>query len=94
MTAGASPLALRETAIRGLLVVDLPLHGDARGWFKEHWHRRRMVELGLPDFGPVQQNLSYNTAVGTTRASMPVAVPTKATCRPRAASASATARPG
>ncbi len=67
MTAGASPLAVRETAIPGLLVVDLPLHGDARGWFKEHWHRRRMVELGLPDFGPVQQNLSYNTAAGTTR---------------------------
>ena len=28
-------LATRPTPIPGLLVVDLPLHSDARGWFKE-----------------------------------------------------------
>ncbi|MEI2714277.1 MAG: hypothetical protein V9G04_13540 [Nocardioides sp.] len=41
---------------------DLPVHGDARGWFKENWQREKMVALGLPDFGPVQNNVSFNAA--------------------------------
>ncbi len=60
-------LAIRPTAIPGLLVVDLVLHGDDRGWFKENWQRAKLVELGLPDFGPVQNNMSFNTATGVTR---------------------------
>jgi len=60
-------LALIETAIPGLVVLSLPVHGDARGWFKENWQREKMLGLGLPDFGPVQNNMSYNTAVGTVR---------------------------
>lgn len=60
-------LALRETAIPGLLILDLPLHSDARGWFKENWQRAKMTALGLPDFGPVQHSLAYNSTVGTTR---------------------------
>lgn len=61
------PLRVTETGIPGLLVVDLPVHGDNRGWFKENWQRAKMLDLGLPDFGPVQNNISYNDAVGTTR---------------------------
>jgi len=60
-------LALRETAIPGLLILELPVHGDARGWFKENWQRQKMVDLGLPDFQPVQNNVSFNEKVGTTR---------------------------
>ncbi len=60
-------LAIRPTAIPGLLVIDLVLHGDSRGWFKENWQRAKMVELGLPDLGPVQNNMSYNTDTGVTR---------------------------
>lgn len=60
-------LGVRETAIPGLLILDLPVHGDARGWFKENWQRRKMVDLGLPDFEPVQNNVSFNEKVGTTR---------------------------
>ncbi|WP_022882947.1 sugar nucleotide-binding protein [Gryllotalpicola ginsengisoli] len=59
--------ALHETPIPGLFVVDLDLRGDNRGWFKENWQRAKMVPLGLPDFGPVQNNVSYNDEVGTTR---------------------------
>ncbi len=44
-----------------------PVHGDSRGWFKENWQREKMTALGLPDFGPVQNNISFNDAVGTTR---------------------------
>ena len=37
------PCAIRPRAIPGLLVVDLPLHGDERGWFKENWQRAKMT---------------------------------------------------
>lgn len=62
-------LSVRETPIPGLVVLDLPVHGDARGWFKENWQREKMTADGvdLPDFGPVQNNISFNDAVGTTR---------------------------
>ncbi|WP_210509028.1 bifunctional dTDP-4-dehydrorhamnose 3,5-epimerase family protein/NAD(P)-dependent oxidoreductase [Naasia sp. SYSU D00057] len=61
------PLGVRGTDIPGLLVLDLPVHGDARGWFKENWQRAKMVAAGLPDFAPVQNNVSFNGKVGTTR---------------------------
>ncbi|HEV7623489.1 MAG TPA: bifunctional dTDP-4-dehydrorhamnose 3,5-epimerase family protein/NAD(P)-dependent oxidoreductase [Amnibacterium sp.] len=61
--------ALRATGtpIPGLLLFDLPVPGDNRGWFKENWQRAKQLPLGLPDFGPVQNNISFNDAVGTTR---------------------------
>ncbi|WP_226345648.1 sugar nucleotide-binding protein [Agilicoccus flavus] len=62
-----SELVVRTTDIPGLLVLDLPVHGDNRGWFKENWQRAKMVAAGLPDFGPVQQNVSYNEERGVTR---------------------------
>ncbi|SIR71923.1 bifunctional dTDP-4-dehydrorhamnose 3,5-epimerase family protein/NAD(P)-dependent oxidoreductase [Microbacterium sp. RURRCA19A] len=62
-------LTVTTTPIPGLIVLDLPVHGDARGWFKENWQRQKMTAPGidLPDFGPVQNNISFNDAVGTTR---------------------------
>lgn len=63
----AKPLAIRETTIPGLVLVDLPVHGDNRGWFKENWQREKMLALGLPDFGPVQNNISFNDKTGATR---------------------------
>lgn len=67
MTAYGKPLQRHETPIPGLLLFDLPVHGDARGWFKENWQREKMTALGLEDFGPTQNNISFNDAVGTTR---------------------------
>lgn len=63
----STPLALHTTPIPGLLVIDLTVHGDNRGWFKENWQRDKMVDLGLPDFAPVQNNISYNDQAGVTR---------------------------
>lgn len=60
-------LEITETPIPGLLLVELPVHGDNRGWFKENWQREKMTAAGLPDFGPVQHNVSFNGQVGTTR---------------------------
>jgi len=60
-------LTAYETPIPGVVLYDLPVHGDNRGWFKENWQREKMLELGLPDFGPVQNNISFNEKAGTTR---------------------------
>ena len=64
MSAGPS---IETTPIPGLLVVRLLLHEDLRGWFKENWQREKMLALGLPDFGPVQNNISLNNHRGATR---------------------------
>ncbi|MET1065391.1 MAG: bifunctional dTDP-4-dehydrorhamnose 3,5-epimerase family protein/NAD(P)-dependent oxidoreductase [Arthrobacter sp.] len=60
-------LTAHETPIPGVVLYDLPVHGDNRGWFKENWQREKMVALGLPDFKPVQNNISFNESAGTTR---------------------------
>lgn len=60
-------LTAHETPIPGVVLYDLPVHGDNRGWFKENWQREKMVGLGLPDFHPVQNNISFNEKAGTTR---------------------------
>ena len=38
----------RRPRIPGLLVFDLPVHGDNRGWFKENWQREKMLAAGSP----------------------------------------------
>lgn len=63
----SKPLGIETTPIPGFLRIDLTVHGDNRGWFKENWQREKMVALGLPDFGPVQNNISFNDEVGVTR---------------------------
>ena len=60
-------LSVAETGIGGLKVVDLAVHGDSRGWFKENWQRAKMTALGVPDFRIVQNNISYNDRKGVTR---------------------------
>src|SRR5579884_2527880 len=63
----AAELAVRETEIPGMFVVDLILHGDARGWFKENYQKAKMEALGLPAFEVVQNNFSFNAEKGVTR---------------------------
>ena len=60
-------LSVTETGIGGLKVVDLAVHGDSRGWFKENWQRAKMTALGIPDLKVVQNNISYNDSRGVTR---------------------------
>lgn len=59
---------ITETAIPGLLIIDLDVHGDNRGWFKENWQREKLTGLApeLASFQPVQNNISFNHA-GATR---------------------------
>lgn len=60
-------LKATTTPIPGVVLYELPVHGDNRGWFKENWQREKMLALGLPDFAPVQNNISFNEKAGTTR---------------------------
>ena len=61
-------MRITKTAIPGLLIIGLDVHGDNRGWFKENWQREKLTELApkLASFQPVQNNISYNHA-GATR---------------------------
>ena len=60
-------LSVAETGIEDLKILDLSVHGDSRGWFKENWQRAKMTELGIPDLRIVQNNISYNDERGVTR---------------------------
>lgn len=62
-----SELAVNKTSIDGLLSVNLVVHGDNRGWFKENYQEAKLRELGFPDFNPVQNNYSFNAEAGVTR---------------------------
>jgi dTDP-4-dehydrorhamnose 3,5-epimerase len=63
----AQDLAVRETAIPGFYEIDLVLHGDNRGWFKENYQKEKLEALGLPSFDIVQNNFSFNKERGATR---------------------------
>ena len=60
-------LTATETGIPGLKVLELAVHGDSRGWFKENWQRAKMTALGIPDLKVVQNNISFNAEQGVTR---------------------------
>lgn len=60
-------LSIQPTDIPGLLVLHLGLQPNDDGWFKEGWHRAKMTALGLPDFDPVQYNVTHVVSRGTTR---------------------------
>jgi dTDP-4-dehydrorhamnose 3,5-epimerase len=60
-------LGVHETVIPGFYEIDLAVHGDSRGWFKENYQREKMEALGLPHFEIVQNNVSYNEERGVTR---------------------------
>ncbi len=60
-------LRVKEVGIPGFYEIDLVLHSDRRGWFKENYQREKMEALGLPRLEVVQNNYSFNTQPGTTR---------------------------
>lgn len=60
-------LKVTESPIPGLFVIDIPVHGDNRGWFKENFQADKLAAAGLPCFRPVQNNISFNEDVGTIR---------------------------
>lgn len=63
----STDVTLEHSPIPGLVVLRSPVHHDSRGWFLENWQRAKATAVGLPDFGPVQNNVSFNLERGTTR---------------------------
>lgn len=53
--------------IPGFYTINMPVHGDNRGWFKENYQREKMETLGLPYFEIIQNNISFNEEKGVTR---------------------------
>ncbi len=60
-------LRVSETELKGLFVIDLAVHGDARGSFREAYQAEKMEARGLPKLGPVQWNISENLRPGIIR---------------------------
>ncbi len=60
-------MKISGTTIPGLYEINLELHVDSRGWFKENYQKEKMEALGLPQFEIVQNNFSYNIDAGVTR---------------------------
>lgn len=59
MPCADSNLGTMSTPIDGLEIHHLQVHEDSRGWFKENWAGQALT--------PRQNNVSFNTAAGTTR---------------------------
>ncbi|MBU6389261.1 dTDP-4-dehydrorhamnose 3,5-epimerase family protein [Patescibacteria group bacterium] len=57
---------VRQTEIAGLYLIDLDVHADDRGSFREAWQAEKMEQLGLPAFRPVQYNVAESRR-GVTR---------------------------
>lgn len=51
-------MTVTELSLPGLFKVELDVHSDDRGNFREAWQVEKMTALGLPEFQPVQQNIS------------------------------------
>ncbi|MDF1726199.1 MAG: dTDP-4-dehydrorhamnose 3,5-epimerase [Sulfitobacter sp.] len=55
-----------KTKLPGVVLLNPPRFGDARGFFSESWNRRKMAEHGI-DLDFVQDNHSVSAAVNTVR---------------------------
>ena len=57
---------LTETKLPGVVLLNPPRFGDARGFFSESWNRKKMLAHGI-DIDFVQDNHSVSAAVNTVR---------------------------
>ena len=62
-----SDLKITEAKIPGFYIINLDLHSDNRGWFKENYQKEKLEQLGLPQFTIVQNNISFNKEKGVAR---------------------------
>jgi dTDP-4-dehydrorhamnose 3,5-epimerase len=68
MAVATTEVTGHETDIPGLLIFDVTLVGDDRGYFQEKFQKAKLVQAGLPEsFNVVQNSLSYNKEAGVTR---------------------------
>jgi len=62
-----SALTVSATELDGLYVVNLDIHSDSRGSFREVYQLAKLSKLKLPYLGPVQWNISENNRKGIIR---------------------------
>ena len=68
MAVATTEFSVRKTEIDGLLIFDVTLVEDERGYYQEKFQRAKLLEAGLPtDFEVIQNNISYNKEIGVTR---------------------------
>ncbi len=68
MAVATTEVTGHETDIPGLIIFDVSLVGDDRGYFQEKFQKAKLVQAGLPEgFNVVQNSLSYNKEAGVTR---------------------------
>ncbi len=68
MGAATTEVTGHTTDIPGLIIFDVTLVGDDRGYFQEKYQKAKLVAAGLPEeFTPVQSNVSWNKDKGVTR---------------------------
>jgi len=60
-------LRVTETKLKGLFLIDLIVHSDSRGSFREAFQAAKLEALGLPHLGTVQWNISENVRPGIIR---------------------------
>lgn len=60
-------LTVTATDLCGLYTIDLMIHADSRGSFREAYQAAKLEALGLPSLGPVQWNISDNVRPGIIR---------------------------
>ncbi len=59
-------MAVIETALKSVYIVEPQVFGDARGWFMESWSKAKFDAAGL-NYDFVQDNQSYSAQKGTLR---------------------------
>ena len=68
MAVATTQFSGRKTDIEGLLIFDVTLVEDDRGYYQEKFQRAKLIESGLPsDFNIIQNNISYNKEAGVIR---------------------------
>ncbi|OGE88092.1 MAG: dTDP-4-dehydrorhamnose 3,5-epimerase [Candidatus Doudnabacteria bacterium RIFCSPLOWO2_02_FULL_49_13] len=59
---------IKQTAIPGLLEIDITAIEDERGYFQEKFQKEKLVVSGFPaGFEPIQHNIAFSKETGVTR---------------------------
>ena len=59
-------MAVTETKLKGVFLIEPQVFGDARGWFMETWSKAKFEAAGL-NFDFLQDNQSFSAQKGTLR---------------------------
>ena len=59
-------MAVKETKLKGVYVIEPSVFGDERGWFMESWSKQKMEAANL-NYDFVQDNHSYSAEKGVLR---------------------------